>query len=132
MFVDRRVRAGVASCGTFLFRSIYGRTDFLRPINGFAGMTRGLGRWGDVDDALAALAPRPFLETSGDGASDEEVAELTGKARARYAALGVPERYDYVSHDAGHAFPPAERERAYQWLDRWLGHHTRPSSASER
>ena len=111
---------GVASCGTFLRRWIYGRDDFLRPINGFGGMSPGLAAWGDVDDVLAALAPRPFLETSGDAESEDEVAELTGKARARYAALGVPERYEYVVRGGGHAFPAEERERAYAWIDRWL------------
>jgi dienelactone hydrolase len=120
MYVDRRVKVGIASCGTFLRRSVYGRPDFIRPINGFGGMVQGLGLWGDTDDVLAALAPRAFLETSGDVESEDEVAELTTKARTRYAALGVPERYAYVVRGGGHAFPAEERERAYRWIDRWL------------
>jgi hypothetical protein len=82
-----------------------------------------MARWGDVDDVLAGLAPRPFLETQGDGPyfTPEELAELTGKARARYAALGVADRYEYVAYDAGHVFRVDMRERSYAWLDCWLG-----------
>jgi dienelactone hydrolase len=127
MFVDRRVKVGAASCGTFLRRSIYGRDDFVRPINGFGAMIPGLATWGDTDDILAGLAPRPFLETSGDVDTEDEVAELTSKARARYAEMDVPERYSYVVRGGGHTFPPAERDRAYRWFDRWLARTRSPS-----
>jgi len=72
MYVDPRVKVGCASCGTFLFRWIYGK-DALKPINGFAGLViPGLKEWGDIDDILAGLAPRPFLETAGDQGIPEE------------------------------------------------------------
>ncbi len=69
---------------------------------------------------LAGLAPRPFLETCGDPITPEQEATLTSKARARYAELGVPERYDYVTYDGGHVFRQDMRERSYAWFDRWL------------
>ena len=121
MYTDPRVRVGVSSCGTFLFRGIWGSQGILRPINGFAGACiPWLGRWGDVDDMLAGIAPRPWLETRGDVVSPERVEELTAKARTRYGDLGVPERFEYVSYAGGHAFPEEMRERSYAWLDWWL------------
>jgi hypothetical protein len=121
MYTDPRVKVGVSSCGTFLFRHIWGPNGVLRPINGFAGASiPWMGRWGDVDDMLADIAPRAWLETRGDVESPERVAELTAKARARYAELGVPERFEYVAYDGGHAFREDMRERSYAWLDRWL------------
>jgi dienelactone hydrolase len=119
MYVDPRVQVGCASCGTYLYRGALNK-DRLRPINGFGGFAvPGLKRWGDMDDVRAGLAPRPFLETTDPG-SDQEMAELTGKARARYAALGVPERYQYVTYDALHIFRKDMRELSYAWFDRWL------------
>jgi dienelactone hydrolase len=123
MYLDARIKVGCASCGTFLFRWNWGPDGTLRPINGFAGpVVPGMARWGDVDDVLAGLAPRPFLETDGEASyqSEEASAELTDKARARYAELGVPERFQYVRYDAGHVFRADMRARAYDWLDRWL------------
>jgi dienelactone hydrolase len=123
MYLDDRIGVGCASCGTFLFRWIWGPGGVLRPINGFGGATvPGMARWGDVDDVLAGLAPRPFLETRGDASyfAPGEIEQLTGKARARYAALGLADRYEHVAYDAGHVFRADMRERSYAWLDRWL------------
>ncbi len=121
MYVDPRVRVGVASCGTWLSRWNWGPHGALRPINGFAGaVAPGLGRWGDQDDILAGLAPRPYLETRGDPAPPGQVAELIGKAGERYAASGVPEHFAYLTYDAGHTFRRDMRERSYAWFDQFL------------
>ena len=124
MYVESRVKAGCASCGTFLIRWIWGSQGTLRPINGFCGLLTvpGLRQWGDVDDVLAGLAPRPFMETQGDGPyfTPEQLTELTGKARERYDTMGVADRYEYVAYDAGHVFRADMRERSYAWFDRWL------------
>ncbi len=121
MFVEPRIGAGCSSCGTWLVRNAY-RDDYLRPMQGFAGLLSvpGLKEWGDLDDVLAGLAPRPFLETSGDYGADEVPEELVAKARARYAELGVPDRYEYIPYDGGHIFRWDMRERSYAWFDRWL------------
>lgn len=123
MYVDPRIKAGCASCGTALIRWMYG-AEQLRPINGLVGSLAvpGLKEWGDVNDVLAGLAPRPFLETRGDVDyfSTSEVEELTDKARARYAELGAADRYDYVGYDGGHVFRKDMRVRSYEWFDRWL------------
>ena len=121
MYVDPRVKVGCASCGTFLFRWIW-RRDSIRPINGFAGLAvPGLKNWGDVDDILAGLAPRPFLETEGNqGISQEMSEEKVRKARARYEELGVSERFQHVVYKGGHVFRKDMREKSYRWFDRWL------------
>jgi hypothetical protein len=123
MYVDPRVKVGCASCGTALIRWQYG-AERLRPINGLVGSMAvpGLKEWGDVDDILAGLAPRPFLETRGDADyfSTSQLEELTARARARYAELGVADRYDYVAYDGGHVFRKDMRVRSYEWFDRWL------------
>jgi dienelactone hydrolase len=122
MYVDPRVKAGCVSCGTWLQGWNY-RGDTMRPFDGLAGMViPGLGRWGDVDDILAGLAPRPFLEIRGDlrAGPPGAKAALTAKAKARYADLGVPERFQYDSYRGGHEFRKDKREKAYAWLDRWL------------
>jgi dienelactone hydrolase len=121
MFVDRRIGVACASSGTSLIGNIYGR-ERLRPINGFGSLLAvpGMKRWGDVDDVLAGLAPRPYLETHGDF-TQEMVDEKSAKARARYKALGVAERYQSIIYDAGaHVFRADMRDKSYAWFDRWL------------
>ena len=120
MYLDDRVRVGCASCGTFLFRWLFS-DETLRPINGFAGLwtVPSLLRWGDMDDVLAGMAPRPYLET-GDPDAPERSAALCGKASARYAALGVPERFASLAYGSGHTFRRDMRDRSYAWFDHWL------------
>jgi dienelactone hydrolase len=121
MFVDPRIVVGCASSGTFLIRNIYSPAR-LRPINGFGSMLAvpGMAKWGDIDDVLAGLAPRPYLETHGDFTQDM-VDEKSAKARARYKALGVEDRYQSMIYDAGaHVFRADMREKSVDWFDRWL------------
>ena len=80
----------------------------------------GLKRWGDVDEILAGLAPRPFLETRGDPWPAEMTTELTQRAWARYRQMGVAERYQYVEYEGGHLFNKEMRETSYAWFDHWL------------
>ena len=123
MYVDPRVKAGCASCGTFLIRWFFGE-DRLRPINGIGAgaVVPGLKHWGDVDDILAGIAPRPFLETRGDlpGLPTSARSDLTTKAKARYVELGVPERFRYETYRGTHEFRKDKREKSYAWLDKWL------------
>lgn len=121
MYLDQRIRVGCSSCGTFLLRWILGG-DALKPITGFGALAvPGLLRWGDLDQVLAGLAPRPFLETEGDQGIPPEMREAkVTRACRRYAALGMPERFEVVVYPGGHAFPRDMRDRAYAWFDRWL------------
>jgi dienelactone hydrolase len=121
MYVDPRIGVGCASSGTGLIGKVYGR-ERLRPINGFGSLLAvpGMAKWGDIDDVLAGLAPRPYLESHGDFTQDM-VDEKSAKARARYKALGVEERYQSIIYDAGaHVFRADYREKSYDWFDRWL------------
>ncbi len=118
MYVDERLKAGCSSCGTFSLDMIYG-DDRLRPMNGFCGLLAvpGLKRWGDFDDVLAGLYPRPFLETSADVTREAN----HRKAFDRYSRGGHRERIEHIFYDAGaHIFRKDMREASYDWLDRWL------------
>ncbi len=122
MYVDARLKAGCSSTGPFLIRDVYS-AEYLRPINGFGSALAvpGLKQWGDVDDIVAGLAPRPFLETCGEqGESAEERDPLWAKVRAKYAQLGVSERLQTKVYPGGHEFRKDMRELSYDWFDRWL------------
>lgn len=121
MFVDDRVKVGCASCGTWFFAHAF-RADHLRPMQGFGSFMTvpGMADWGDTDDVLAGIAPRPYWEHRGDFGDDFGAADLIRKAEQRYAHLGMSERFRFREHQAGHVFPQLLREEAYQWFDRWL------------
>jgi dienelactone hydrolase len=120
-FTDPRVAACAVSCGTWLWR--WGTLPKGERPEGRIPEppVPGLGDVIDQDDFLAGIAPRPYLETRGDMWEGPFEADLTAKARRRYAALGVPERFQYLvyGHDQ-HAFRHDMRERSYAWLDTWL------------
>lgn len=121
MFIDNRLRVGAASCGTWLFRNAF-RDDYLRPMQGFGSSLAvpGMRQWGDTDTVLAGLAPRPFIERSGDVGPGEEPEELLSEARARYHELDASDRFDYHAMGGGHGFANQSRRDVYDWFDRWL------------
>jgi dienelactone hydrolase len=121
MYLDDRIRVGAVSCGTWFFSHAF-RTDSLRPMQGFGGfmVVPGMERWGDTDDVLAGIAPRPYWEHRGDFGPDFGASQLLLKARQRYDELGASERLQFIEHDDGHTFPESFRQQAYEWFDRWL------------
>jgi dienelactone hydrolase len=128
---DRRLKAIVSSCGFTAFARYYGGD--LAGWTGPAYMPRikAIGRPEkmpfDFHEVVAALAPRAFFANAPlrDANFDNEgVREVMRAAADVYRLLGVPERLDAVYPDTGHDFPPAQREQAYRFLDRWLSEGT--------
>lgn len=127
ILMDERVKVGYSSCGVGL------TADRLAPRapKGLAmaaiAVPGMLGAW-DMDDVLALIAPRPFMQSEGDADhinGDREAAarareRVTAKATARYAELGVPDRFRVETFRGGHEFPRDVRRLAYEWMDAWL------------
>lgn len=142
MFVDRRIKVGISSCGFFEILDFYNENAPMKRVATFA--IPGLAKIGKSADYLALLAPRPFLMTRGLwewGKKDkwesyskkhvEETKAIENHARQRYSELNVEDnlRVIYFDEQGGdHAFPQKVREEAYQWLDRFL----RPSPKAEK
>lgn len=77
----------------------------------------------DFTEVVAALAPRPFLAIAPvrDANFDVQgVRDCIAAARPVYDLLGAKDKLAANYPDCAHDFPPAVREVAYAWLDRWL------------
>ncbi|MBP1775144.1 MAG: hypothetical protein H6Q86_1150 [candidate division NC10 bacterium] len=115
--LDRRVAAGVSSCGFSSYRSL-----FDGAINhNFAAYVPGLMQYGDLDRVLGLVAPRPFLTLAGKG---DPIFPLTGVRAtvrgARRAYARAKDRLRLRIFPGGHGFSPPMREASYAWLDHWL------------
>lgn len=115
--VDRRIAAGVSSCGFSSYRAIFGAA----LLHNFALYVPGILRYGDVDRVLGLVAPRPFLAlaVSGDPLFPLEGVQVTVR-EARRAYGKVRDRLRLEVFPGVHGFTPPMREAAYAWLDRWL------------
>ncbi len=82
----------------------------------------GILRYAEMSDIAGLIAPRPLLVESG---TKDEIFPIAGVRQAYaelsrvYALLGSPDRLDHDFFPGGHRFG---RGRAFQWLDRWMGH----------
>jgi hypothetical protein len=77
----------------------------------------------DFPEAIAALAPRPFLAVAPvkDHNFDlQGVKDCLSAAGPVYKLLGAEEKLKGYYPDAGHDFPDDARKVAYEWLDKWL------------
>lgn len=115
--VDRRVAAGVSSCGFSSYRAI-----FEAAINhNFAAYVPGLLRYGDLDRVLGLVAPRSFLVLVGRRDPIVPLAGVRATIRgARVAYAGTRTHLELGIFPGGHGFSAPMREAAYAWLDRWL------------
>jgi len=120
LLFDRRIRAGVSSCGIGTLRSF-----FESGINhNQAAYVPGMLEVGDIDRLAASIAPTPFMMTA--GTTDpifpiDGVRSIAHAARASYEREGCSEAFRFVEFDGGHEFAEPLRREAYAWLERWLG-----------
>ncbi len=116
---DTRIQVAVSSCGFGLLRTLV--RDAVN--HGFAMYVPGLLAVCDVDELVAAVAPRAFMLTAGE--SDplfpiDGVRELVATAQRRYAEAGVPERFKSIIFPSDHSFPDDVKAEAYAFTARWL------------
>lgn len=124
---DRRLRAVVTSCGFTPFPDYYGGD--LAGWTSVTYMPRVREVWGcdparvpfDFPELIAALAPRGCWVCAPEHDDNFAVAGVRRaieEARGVFALYGADERLVLVTPDAAHTFPAAERQKAYDWLDR--------------
>ncbi len=124
MFVDKRIKAGISSCGFFELLDFFNDQNSSFANSVFA--LPGLANAGSSADYLAGLAPRPLLMTRGtaefeDPTASERQVEQTKKfeayAKAAYSRLHASERLKTIYFEGGHKFPDAVKREAYKWFD---------------
>lgn len=126
---EPRIKAVVSNCGFTRFARYYGGN-----LKGWTS-ARYMPRIADVyemkpermpfdfTEVLAAIAPRACLAIAplhDDNFEVEGVRETIAAARPVYELLGAGEKLAAIYPDCKHDFVPEARDRAYQWLDRWL------------
>lgn len=123
MFVDKRIKAGVSSCGFYNLENRFNEQSksFPNPIYALQGLTK----IGTSADFLGYIAPRPFLMTRGlnelgnpEGslAHVQETKEIEKHAMNYYNS----DKLKTIYFDGGHAFPYNIRIECYNWLDKYL------------
>ena len=125
---EPRLRAIVSSCGFTRFPK-----DDLPSWTGKNYMPRIASLYNndpqrvpfDFPELIATFAPRPFLACAATRDSDFDV---TGVRETMEAAGKIYDLFDRRSHlravypDAGHSFPPATRQAAWEFFDEHLKH----------
>ncbi len=131
---DPRIRAIVTSCGFNSFAK-YMKGDLTGwSHNGY--MPRIASNYGkeparmpfDFPGVLAALAPRPLFINAPLNDSNFEVSgvrDCVAAAMPAYQIFHAENRLVATYPDAGHEFPQAVRQDAYEFLDRWLKNASR-------
>ena len=116
MLYDKRVCAGVCSCGIGTWRTIL--ADGV--IHNFASYMPGMLLVGDTDVLLPGIAPRHLFISAGedDGIFPVRGVRALGRAmRARYRERGAADAFKLVVSPGGHGFPPQVRAMAYEHID---------------
>ncbi len=121
MYIDDRIDAGCSSCGSFMISDIY-NSNYLRPMNGFSGLLAipGIKKWGDFDDVIEGIYPRPFMELS----ADIDRSKVFEKAILKQQKGEDKNRIKHIFYNEGkHTFRKDMREEAYNWLELWLNNN---------
>jgi dienelactone hydrolase len=126
---DPRLKAVISSCGFNSFCHYYGGDLAGWSHRGYMPRLRDVYRLDptkvpfDFPELIAALAPRAFFTNSplrDANFAVDGVRVCIKAARPIYRLHGAADRLVAVYPDAEHDFPPAQRDQAYEFLDRVL------------
>lgn len=123
---DPRLRAVVSSCGFNAFTAYmagdiagWSHGGYMPRLRSVFGLDLARVPF-DFPELIGALAPRAFFTNSplhDDNFEVEGVRTCMEAAMFPYGLAGAADRLAAEYPDAGHAFPPEVRERAYAFLD---------------
>jgi dienelactone hydrolase len=133
---DERIVAVVSSCGfdsyldyyrekqAAVWRAGQGWTQerYMPRLAEYAGRLDAIPF--DFHELVGALAPRAFLAIAPIGDTNfkwQSVDSVLAAARPVYALHGAVDRLAVEHPECDHDFPPAMREKAYAWLEKFLG-----------
>ncbi|MBM3814970.1 MAG: alpha/beta fold hydrolase [Acidimicrobiia bacterium] len=122
---EQRIKAAVTSCGFTSFAKYYGGRLDGWSHKGYMPRIAELFHKSplhlpfDFTDVFRAIAPRPVFINAPLHDSNFEVSGVQDCVRAVMPAFGEG-RLIVEYPDDGHDFPVAVRERAYEFLDKWL------------
>lgn len=71
-------------------------------------------------ELLALAAPRPFLLVGGNSADGVASWPWIAAAQSVYRLYQMPARLGLLTHDGGHAVPPAVQPRLLEWLETYV------------
>ncbi len=131
---DPRIQVIVTSCGFDSFLDYYGgdpqnwqpergwcQTRYMPRLAAYRGRLAEIPF--DFSELIGALAPRPVYINAPLGDSNfqwRSVDEMAAAASEVYQLYGVPSNLTVEHPDTKHDFPEAQREQAYQLLERIL------------
>lgn len=127
---DERITCVVSSCGFCRFARYYGGDLTGWSHKGYMPRIAEVYEKDpeqmpfDFTEVVAAIAPRAFLAVAPQRDANFDVGgvrECISAARPVFELLGAVDKLAALYPDAEHDFPDAERQRAYEWFDRWLG-----------
>jgi len=130
---DKRVKAGVSSCGFTPLGETTSPFQFARD-QWFVHFPklRDYLRAGivpfDLHEVMALCAPRPLFNYSAREdhifPSWKAVDAALNQVNALYELLGAEGAFERLDGEGDHDFPLEIRQRAYEWLDRHLGYES--------
>ena len=122
MFADKRIKAGISSCGFFTLEKKYNKFERGFPNPVFA--LPGLLKIGNSMDYLKFINPRPILLTCGKNQSSDVNSNISQvesfQKTVQYAKNESYEEIKSIIFDGSHEFPFNIRKRTYDWLDNKL------------
>lgn len=127
MFVDKRIKVGVSSCGFYKLENRFHEQSNSFPNTIFA--LQGLTKIGTSADYLGYLAPRPFLMTRGLNELGnpeasllhvEATREIESHAMNYYKDTNSGDKLNTIYFNGGHEFPYKIRIECYNWLEKYL------------
>jgi dienelactone hydrolase len=119
MLYDRRMRAGVSSCGLSTYQAVF--EDEI--VHNYPFYVPNLMSLGDMDTFMQDIAPRPLLLACG---TEDPIFPIRGVRQIdaalsrRYRELSAEAYYRLITFEGGHSFPDEVRREAYDWLDKHL------------
>lgn len=128
---DERVKAVVSSCGWTPFHDYYGGKLAGWTSQRYMPLIRTRYELSpdrvpfDFQEVVAALAPRGFCSVSPTGDSNFDVGGVRRAALEAgkvYKLLGVEGNLLLMTPEASHDFPPAQRRKSYEFMEKITAH----------
>jgi len=120
--LEERLKVVVPVCGTSTYEAMINEISSYHT-HCLLTYIPNLIRYGDIQDIIALIAPRPLLIMNNSNDWWFPVSGLKKVGReieGVYETLGAEDRFDHILRSTVHDITPEFGEEAKEWFDKWL------------
>lgn len=122
MYIDDRIKVGCINYNLKFPDDLYNDSvaKLIKSFDMYLTIPK-LKQYGNIENILCGIAPRPFMITQSEESTLNSYSEkLYEKIKENYLDMRIPNKFSNIIFNSNSFFPQDVKNKCYYWLEKWI------------